>query len=513
MKLCATCILLLIQFSATAQKDHAVFISGRFSGDVDSVKSIGIIFSTNYIYNDVDFDTTVTVNKKGQFTLKIPSVKRIGKIRQFVIYYKRKINEVENDQDLLPNYIVEPGDNIKMVINVRNDWVTNIRVSGIGSAKYQCRSNLILQDFTFNKTRRKFSALLGRNYYWNPENLEEINNRSVDFQASMIAELEIYKDLLSSVVYEIMKADVIGSINFAWEAAKSGYYSRIDYFSGNDSMKKEKVRKFYLSHFLLSDSFPDHVTALSPDFVDYIYVKELNQISFEQRISSEDVSYHDIYYKIRNTHKGQLRERLLMLMIIDPFRNGKLSSMGAECYEYIRDALSIIKTPSLRNKIENSPLMKAKAGMTAYNFDLPDTSGKTVSLSDLKGNIVLMDMWFTGCTGCVIFANKLKKEIKPELKDAHQFKIISICVDDDRDKWMKSLYSNKYTEIDNINLHLPQGKKNADFFKVPMIKYYGLTGLPFILLIDRNGKIISQLTNSDKKEDIVALIKESLLSK
>jgi cytochrome oxidase Cu insertion factor (SCO1/SenC/PrrC family) len=202
-----------------------------------------------------------------------------------------------------------------------------------------------------------------------------------------------------------------------------------------------------------------------------------------------------------------------MLLLTDPFKNSKLISMPVvQQREYIKDALSIVKTPFLSEKIRSSPLIKGQSGLPAYNFNLPDISGATIRLSDLKGNVVLMDMWYTGCTGCAIFADKLKKEIRPMLIGNPRFKIVSICVDNDRSKWMESLLRGQYTEQDNINLYLARGKKTIDFFHVPMVKYYGLEGLPFILLIDKNGKIVSQFTNASKTADILNEINKAILN-
>ena len=41
-----------------------------------------------------------------------------------------------------------------------------------------------------------------------------------------------------------------------------------------------------------------------------------------------------------------------------------------------------------------------KAGMTSPDFKYKDVNGKTVSLKDLRGKYVYIDVWATWCTPC-----------------------------------------------------------------------------------------------------------------
>jgi cytochrome oxidase Cu insertion factor (SCO1/SenC/PrrC family) len=511
IKIAVLCSLFFIQFSLIAhgQKKHQVIISGLLKGDVSSVKAIRLIFNSEDQYDiKRNYDTAVTPTQNGYFSFALPIFSHFGKIKQLVVIYKKMINEVSNDHDILDDYIVERSDSINMAITVEDDWVTKIDVSGNGSAKYQCRSAIVLEYYKFRSNRIKVDKSLGADW-WNIENLQKIIEPYSNSSLAMFAELETYRNNITPFVYKIMEADAISSIRFLWELQIADYYQRID------SAHKEGVRDFYLNHNFKEEHFENQVLAYSPNYVsDYLYQRELNLIAFAKKISVQDISFHDIYYMIKNKYTGELRELLLMLLIVDPFKNYKLTEMDTEYqHTFINDALTVIKNPALKMKIENTSYFLLKKGEAAYNFILPDTSGKMISLNDLKGNVVLMDMWFTGCTGCVMFAEKFKKEIKYELENDSNFIIVSICTDNDRNSWLKSLYSGKYSETNNINLHLPQGKNYLEFFKIPMIKHYNINALPFILLIDKNGKIISQFTNRTEAIIIRSMIQESLEKK
>lgn len=47
------------------------------------------------------------------------------------------------------------------------------------------------------------------------------------------------------------------------------------------------------------------------------------------------------------------------------------------------------------NQLE--PLLALKPGDAAFNFNYPDKNGKMVSMKDLKGKVVLIDVWATWC--------------------------------------------------------------------------------------------------------------------
>ena len=58
----------------------------------------------------------------------------------------------------------------------------------------------------------------------------------------------------------------------------------------------------------------------------------------------------------------------------------------------------------------------AYVGKSAYNFTLPDSTGRMISMKDFKGKVVLIDVWATWCGPCREQFPYLK-EIEEEYKD------------------------------------------------------------------------------------------------
>src|SRR4051794_38936792 len=52
-------------------------------------------------------------------------------------------------------------------------------------------------------------------------------------------------------------------------------------------------------------------------------------------------------------------------------------------------------------KAVTAPLVPSTDRKVARSFDLFDSLGKVVRLSDFRGRVVLLDFWATNCAGCV----------------------------------------------------------------------------------------------------------------
>ena len=119
-----------------------------------------------------------------------------------------------------------------------------------------------------------------------------------------------------------------------------------------------------------------------------------------------------------------------------------------------------------------------KAGDASPVFKYKDINGKEVSLSDLKGKYVYIDVWATWCPPCRAELPHLKK--LEEAMKGKNIVFVSISVDKDKAAWEKMV---KEQQLGGIQLHTggDRGLLNA----------YEIKGIPRFILLDKEGKIVN----------------------
>jgi cytochrome c biogenesis protein CcmG/thiol:disulfide interchange protein DsbE len=133
-------------------------------------------------------------------------------------------------------------------------------------------------------------------------------------------------------------------------------------------------------------------------------------------------------------------------------------------------------------------IVNADTAVKAPDFTLKDLSGDTVSLSQYKGNVVLIDFWATWCAPCRISI--------PELVNLHKkysdkgLVILGISMDSPRQANDRQLANFKKQYKMNYKVMRTNHKVNQIFFGDPG---GGSVAIPTLLIIDREGMIVDMI--------------------
>ena len=128
------------------------------------------------------------------------------------------------------------------------------------------------------------------------------------------------------------------------------------------------------------------------------------------------------------------------------------------------------------------------------DISLKNPSGEEISVSDLKGKVVLVDFWASYCMMCTEDHCWYFKPIYDDYRD-EGFEIYSVSVDSDIENWRQAI------EKDSLNwIHV------SDLMGVnsPVYAQYAVDELPTNYLLDEKGKIIARNIEASELEETLS---------
>ena len=174
-----------------------------------------------------------------------------------------------------------------------------------------------------------------------------------------------------------------------------------------------------------------------------------------------------------------------------------------EKYLLVRQAMAdSLLTPAVVAELQavEQELAWSKPGQQAIDFKGETLNGGELSLSQLKGKVVVIDAWATWCAPCLRLMPAVK-ELEREL-NSPDLVFLSVCigVSVEKDLWHKLCA--KHDLHDNVIF--------ADGWTRGFARDYHITGVPRFMIIDRQGRVASYAAPSPKYAALKTLIENTL---
>lgn len=213
----------------------------------------------------------------------------------------------------------------------------------------------------------------------------------------------------------------------------------------------------------------------SDDIFDYMYGSRLLNSYIMIYTMGAGIRGDDLDGKIANVATDRQKGEIIASGI------GRIKNFS-EIDEISKEYGKYFVTESLKLRLEAKAreLFNTKSGSKAIDFTYPDTSGKSVSLSDFKGKVVLVDVWATWCGPCkqqIPFMKELEEEYKN--KDI-VFLSISVDENDKKQDWLNMI---KEKDMKGVHLFASGWSK--------ICKDYNITGIPRFMVFDKLGNVVS----------------------
>ena len=126
-------------------------------------------------------------------------------------------------------------------------------------------------------------------------------------------------------------------------------------------------------------------------------------------------------------------------------------------------------------------MKSTSVGQVAPEIALPNPEGRVVKLSSLRGQYVLVDFWAKWCGPCR-HENPNVVRVYNKYKDKG-FTVYGVSLDRTKEDWLKGIAEDglTWTHVSDLK-----------FWQSEAAKTYGITGIPFSILLDPKGVIIEK---------------------
>jgi thiol-disulfide isomerase/thioredoxin len=156
--------------------------------------------------------------------------------------------------------------------------------------------------------------------------------------------------------------------------------------------------------------------------------------------------------------------------------------------------------PDTSNTAADSPAAQSSLrGKPAPAFTLMDLAGKKVSLSDFKGHPLVVNFWGTYCAPCKLEMPWLEEFSHKYAADG--FEVVGVTYDAEVGKDTISKDAQKLGVTYPILLSDPKAEK--DYLSDSEV-------LPMSFYVDKTGKVIEVTAGLGPKDDLEAMVKETI---
>jgi thiol-disulfide isomerase/thioredoxin len=353
---------------------------------------------------------------------------------------------------------LKPRFNLNLAINTQ-EFDESIMYTGNGSSENNYLANKTLSDERFGKLNSiwYYAKLIEPDFL---KLADSIHQQRITF-------LENYKDnLCAEFIYLETK-----SLEFEKLTKISLFEGMCQYVTGNNE-------------FRVSEDYPDPFTDIDfsnkklwilPHYIHFIeayYSKKTHEILKED--SNRD--YYSVFLELvtKEIESLELREILTTSIWEESLDyTNEIEYVYSKLIVLISDKNVITK---LNSKYEK--LKKNVKGTVSPLFELYDIENNLISLSDLKGKIIYIDIWATWCQPCIKEIPYLKK-LEDYFED-EEILFVSICKSDKKENWINVVSQKK---LKGIQLFAPN--EDIEFFND-----YSVQLIPRFILLDKELRII-----------------------
>ncbi|WP_298497772.1 TlpA disulfide reductase family protein [uncultured Algibacter sp.] len=368
---------------------------------------------------------------------------------------------------------IEPGYNLNITYDATN-FDKTISITGVGSEINNYLISKRKVEMELSKKSAEFFVLTEDKY----------KASVLDFKKSQEELLNSTKELPSDFI-----AKELRNINYGYLSKLNTYERGHQYFTKNQEFK-------------VSEGFLKEVTEVDVNNIeDFEFSSNYKEIVIDhysakarELSEKESIAYDLAFIKTVSAIESETIKNTLLFDFVN-FNMSYSNDIDAFFKAFTENSTNEKNNKLVSEKYEKlTSLKEGKPSPKFVNYE--NHSGGKMSLDDLKGKYVYIDVWATWCGPCIQQIPHLQ-EVEKKYHDKNiEFVSISIDKKNDYEKW-KSMVNEK--QLGGIQLFADNDWNSA------FVQEYQIQGIPKFILIDTKGNIVDSNAPRPSSEKLIEL--------
>ena len=178
--------------------------------------------------------------------------------------------------------------------------------------------------------------------------------------------------------------------------------------------------------------------------------------------------------------------------------------LAVESYRTFSPILSKSTNPQIKEMAASFAGTLRRLSLPGHPMEIRGTllDGTPFNQQALAGKVVLVDFWATWCGPCVAEIPNMIEEY--EKYHDKGFEVVGVSLDEDREALVQ------FVKEKGIPWPILHEQSTGEGWQHPLATYYGITGIPQLILIGRDGNVITLNARGEKLgERLAELFKDA----